>query len=600
MLSLISISGAFAATLVITPPSTSSAQCPLVGIDYFVTVPSGGLPNCTYNWTVTGGSFVNGISTGTSVKVIWNDATGTGTLKVTASACNPSSENGSTVTNTYTRLSVFGKSFLGPPNATCPNTIDVPFCSTNAIIVCADKMFVQNTGAIGEPPQKEVDRYIFSIPTGWKEAGTNNVGPINVSTVFNFISLEPLSASGGTVTVVGSITNTCNAIGVSNSNAKTITITRSPALVITPPAGYLGPRCGLVAPVTFSVNVLPCANTYTWTKPAGWAGTSTTNSITLTPDGATGGTLTVNIGLSTGATATKTFALTFFDNISNPTLTKSSSQSEICAGESWTFTCVPPTNYPTDYGFDWYATGGLLINGVSTSITSPLHTGTNVVTVSANSGSFGTSYIYTRVNNNVCTPSNYVYLETQVGPFSSSQFAISGTSTACPNTTVSYLPTYIDPSITNYQWSWSGFVSASGQGTPYLSATTGTNFNSGTITLRLGNRCGLTGSPAMKIVYKPYCSGGYSFAVSPNPSSSLLSVSMVDETSGNKLAVEELPTQADETSVLLVNNKSIVVASGKLKSGQLDLDISGLPNGLYVARILAEGKVVTKQILIKH
>jgi len=47
----------------------------------------------------------------TTVYAQWNDAPGTGTLKVTAGSCNISSENGSTKTNTYTRLSVFGLKF---------------------------------------------------------------------------------------------------------------------------------------------------------------------------------------------------------------------------------------------------------------------------------------------------------------------------------------------------------------------------------------------------------------------------------------------------------------------------------------------------------
>jgi hypothetical protein len=461
-------------------------------------------------------------------------------------------------------------------------------------------MFIKNTGGAGEPVKREVDRYIWSIPTGWKEFGTSNIGPVNVSLSLNSITLEPVSSNGGTVTVVGSIKNSCSADGIVNSNPKIITITRTPSIAITAPAGYVGPRCGLTNPVTFTVNSPSCATSYTWTKPATWSGASTTNSITLTPDGETGGTLTVTIGLSTGYSTTKSFDLTFINTIPYPSISKSSNQSEICSGESWTFTNTPPSTYPTNYGFDWYATGGLLINGVSTSSSSPLHTTTNTVSVSANSGSYGTAYIYTRVNNNVCTPSNYVHIQTQVGTLSSSQFSISGPSTACPNTTVSYLSSYIDPSITNYQWSWSGFASGSGQGTPYLSVTTGSSFTNGTITLRLGNRCGLTGSPAIKFVSKPYCSGGFSYALSPNPTDEALTVTVVDEESGVALTEEQLPAESAQTLVAIVNNRSRVVSSGTLTKGKISFDVSSLPNGLYVVKITAEGKVTSKQILIKH
>jgi len=242
----------------------------------------------------------------------------------------------------------------------------------------------------------------------------------------------------------------------------------------------------------------------------------------------------------------------------------------------------------------------MLINGVSSSSTSPVHTTANTATLSANSGSYGNAYIYVRVNNTQCAPSAYANLQTQVGPYSSSQFSISGPSTACPNTTVSYLSTYIDPSITNYQWGWSGFASGSGQGTPYLSVSTGYNFTSGTITLRLGNRCGLTGSPSIKFVNKPYCSGGYGFALSPNPTSETLTIAVVDEQSGIALTEEQLPTESDQTLVALVNNRSRVVSSGYLSKGKISFDVSGLPNGLYVVKITAEEKVTSKQIIIKH
>lgn len=106
---------ALSATLKISPSTTSGAQCPLASIRYFVTVPQGSLPICTYTWTVSGGSFYQNDNEGTEVFVIWSDLPGLGTLTVTASGCRVSGENGSTITNTYTRLSVFGQNFLAPP-----------------------------------------------------------------------------------------------------------------------------------------------------------------------------------------------------------------------------------------------------------------------------------------------------------------------------------------------------------------------------------------------------------------------------------------------------------------------------------------------------
>jgi len=51
--------------------------------------------------------------------------------------------------------------------------------------------------------------------------------------------------------------------------------------------------CGDTNPVTVSVAPVAGATSYTWTKPSGWSGSSTSNSITLTPNGTTGGTISV-------------------------------------------------------------------------------------------------------------------------------------------------------------------------------------------------------------------------------------------------------------------------------------------------------------------
>lgn len=97
---------AISANLIITPSALPNAQCPGIFQTYYVSA-SGGVPHCTYTWVVTGG-VIDGTNHAVSVAVKWNDQTGNGTLKVTATSCNPSSDNGSTVTNTYTRLSVVG------------------------------------------------------------------------------------------------------------------------------------------------------------------------------------------------------------------------------------------------------------------------------------------------------------------------------------------------------------------------------------------------------------------------------------------------------------------------------------------------------------
>lgn len=99
---------------------------------------------------------------------------------------------------------------------------------------------------------------------------------------------------------------------------------------------------------------------------------------------------------------------------------------------------------------------------------------------------------------------------------------------------------------------------------------------------------------------KPYCSGGFSYALSPNPTDEALTVTVVDEISGIALTEDQLPTESDQTFVAIVNNRSRVVSSGNLTKGKISFDVSSLPTGLYVVKITAEGRVTSKQILIKH
>ncbi len=266
----------------------------------------------------------------------------------------------------------------------------------------------------------------------------------------------------------------------------------------------------------------------------------------------------------------------------NPSISKSS-PAEICSGESWTFTCTPPSGFPTNYGFNWYATGGLLINGVTTSSASPLATTSNIVTVSANSGSFGSANVFVRLRSGTCTPSNYVNLATQVGPYSNSQFYIIGPQSICANQAADFSSSYISGDITGYQWSAPSGWSNSGQGTPYFSVSVPSPFDGGAITLRLQNRCGWTNTPYVLGLYN---SCGFSFSASPNPVSSTLVVSDFSST--------------EEVDVTLIDKNNQNVKLAKSKGDKIEMDVSQLPNGLYFLRVKFKDKTETQNIVISH
>jgi hypothetical protein len=558
-----------AVTLSITPGPTFNPVCPLTAIPYSVGAPSGG--SCAiYHWSVTGGIINSGQST-QNVSVTWTDQTGNGTLSVTATSCSPSSLNGSSGTATYVKLSAFGLSF---PSGVCNPTITIPLCSTGPANICVNHLYI--AGA----PSREVDRYIFTIPAGWRSGGTN--GPANITTTSNSIPIEPLPGtnSGGVVTVVGSVSNSCG--GTANSNPTTINLVRQ-AVTIAPPVGYTGAGCGNTAPVTFTATSLTCATSYAWTIPSGWSGSSSSNSITLTPNGANGGTVSVVVTLSTGGTVTATpYTVPYTNVVPAPTLTGGPTW-EFCNYETFTLTATAPNGYATNFGFDWYGLPTVTINSTSPTSAAPLHTTTNTVTVAIPGSNFGPQAIAVRMNNQVCNPSNYTSMNKRVGPYSNSEFTIIGPSVVCPNTAADFRPNFITSDLTGYQWSAPAGWSNTGQGTPYFSVSVPSPFPGGAITLRLQNRCGWTNTPYVLNLSAGSC---FAFAYSPNPATETLSVSELDP---NK-----------EATAVLVDRNNVTRKTQKSKDGKIEMDLSQVPNGLYILIVKQNGTAESQQVVVNH
>jgi gliding motility-associated-like protein len=108
---------------------------------------------------------------------------------------------------------------------------------------------------------------------------------------------------------------------------------------------------------TYSVSAVPGATSYTWTKPNGWSGTSTTNSITLLTD-TSSGVITVTANLNNCSSAAQTLTVTKMPN--NPTSGVAGDSIVYCQGASvipLTANLNPSNNGGT---LNWYtvASGG--------------------------------------------------------------------------------------------------------------------------------------------------------------------------------------------------------------------------------------------------
>jgi hypothetical protein len=96
---------------------------------------------------------------------------------------------------------------------------------------------------------------------------------------------------------------------------------------------------------SYSIVSVAGATSYTWSLPAGWSGSSNTNSISATPGGS--GVFTVVAGNACGASPQQSLSV-----IVNPlpTITASSSSSVLCEGESATLTASGASTYTFNPG----------------------------------------------------------------------------------------------------------------------------------------------------------------------------------------------------------------------------------------------------------
>jgi hypothetical protein len=152
----------------------------------------------------------------------------------------------------------------------------------------------------------------------------------------------------------------------------------------------------------------------------------------------------------------------------------------------------------------------------------------------------------------------------------------------CANQAADFRSSLITPDVTSYQWSAPQGWGNSGQGTPYFSVSVPSPFFGGAITLRLQNRCGLTNTPYV-LNLSTNC---FSFTVSPNPANETLTVMDLD------------PSQ--EATAVLVDKGNSSLRSAKGKGDKLEMDVTEIPNGLYILQVTQKNKTSTEQVVINH
>lgn len=294
--------------------------------------------------------------------------------------------------------------------------------------------------------------YSWNFGAGATPATATGPGPHNVTYSTSGMKTVALTASNATATDTETKTNFIN---VSTTPAQPAAITGSTAVCAN-------------SSQTYSVAAVTGATSYTWTLPSGWAGASTTNSITATA-GTAGGTISVTASNSCGTSTARTATITVSTVPSTPgTITGSAT---VCQTSSQTYS-VAPVAGATSY--TWTMPSGWTGSSTTASITATAGSSGNI-TVTAN---------------NSCGSSAAQTFSVTATPVPAQPAAISGGATLCANAMETYT---INPvsGASSYTWTlpsgWSGTST-----TTSIAATAGTT--GGTISVTANNSCG-SGTP---------------------------------------------------------------------------------------------------------
>ncbi len=304
---LFATSAAYAVTVGMPQPGAitgSSTFCP--GGIYTYSVPAASLP-ATYAWTLPSGW--SGTSTSNSINVLTSGTAG-GTISVTAtSSC------GTSVPQT---MAITVGAVASTPGVITGNTT-----------VCSGA--VQNYSVA---PVSGATSYSWVLPAGWSGISTGNV-----------ITVTPGNA-GGNISV--SAVNNC---GTSAQQTLAVATTTQPLAV-----GAISGET-VVCPnlaKTYSVIRIPGALSYTWQTPAGWSGTSTTDTLNVSSIPVSGVIrVTANNGCA-GAQASS-LSVTLLPTLT-PVLSILASDTIVCSGIPVTFT-PNALNGGAGPSYQWFRNG---------------------------------------------------------------------------------------------------------------------------------------------------------------------------------------------------------------------------------------------------
>lgn len=287
--------------------------------------------------------------------------------------------------------------------------------------------------------------YTWTLPSGW--TGTSSTTSITTT----------VGSSGGNITVTAN-----NACGISTASTLTITLNTVPAQ----PGAISGNTTVCQgSSQNYSITAVTGATSYLWTLPSGWAGTSTTTSISTTA-GSIGGSITVRASNACGNSTSQTLVVSVTPIPSLPgTITGNTS---ICAGSSQTYS-IASVSGATSY--NWTLPSGWSGTSTTTSINTTAGSSGGNISVTAS---------------NACGTGSARILAVSIIPVPSQPGSISGNNTVCSGSSQTYSITSVS-GATSYTWTLPGGWTGSSTTT---SITTTAGSVGGNITVTANNACG--------------------------------------------------------------------------------------------------------------
>ncbi len=310
------------------------------------------------------------------------------------------------------------------------------------------------TNTYSVAPVQDATSYTWTLPNGWTGSSTSNT----------------ISATAGSMG--GNISVSANSTQCGSGLPRTLAVTVNPTPIVQGPIrGESGACAG--ASLTYSVATVPGATAYTWTLPAGWGGTSTTNSIS-TSVGSSGGTISVTATGSCGTSSPVNFQVSIVTFPSAPA--NIAGFSSVCSSTTQTYTAAPVAGAAS---YIWTLPAGW--SGTSTS---------NVI--NATVGTVGGNIQVRAINS--CGQSNATSLAATVNPTGNASFTYA---------TNSYCVGSPNPSAT--LTSPGGIFSASPTGLIFTNPQTGeinlqnSNPGSYTVTYTTAGACSTSASSTVTI-----------------------------------------------------------------------------------------------------